>query len=177
MMAGLLSMQLCRTLYMYQCKNEWSEGGPLASEMISSIPTSIRGKSSCLLRRAKGRTHDAATERGGVRKDVDLVDGMDLCYILQSFWQNKHFVMVRRDYFRASSLSKNGGTPSLRFVVLEGFESANCEAINANKAERDISLSSSLFELSSSARIVTRLRSVDSCAQAYRMAGCGVTWG
>jgi hypothetical protein len=98
-----------------------------------------------------------------VGKNADLVDGTDLYFILQNFWQDKQFVMVRRDYFRACSVSQEGGTASVNFVVYEGeFESASHEAIYAEKADYDVSLSSHLLERPSSAKSVLKIRSVDS---------------
>lgn len=98
-----------------------------------------------------------------VGEDADSVDGTDLYFILQNFWQHKQFVMVRRDYFRACSVSEVGGTASVNFVVYNGeFEGAGYEAIYAKKAVHDVSLSSHLLERQSSAKTMVKLRSVDS---------------
>eukprot|EP00978_Attheya_sp_CCMP212_P023539 scaffold72431_cov44-Attheya_sp.AAC.2 len=37
-----------------------------------------------------------------IGEDKDIAKGMDVCFILQNFWQRKQFVSVRRDYFRSS---------------------------------------------------------------------------
>jgi hypothetical protein len=98
-----------------------------------------------------------------VGDDDKCVEGTDLFFILQNFWQDKQFVMVRRDYFQACSVSQEGGTASVNFVVYEGeFKSASYDAIYAKKAKHEVSLSSHLLERPSSAKSMLKLRSVDS---------------
>jgi hypothetical protein len=99
-----------------------------------------------------------------VGEDDDLLDGTDLYFIFQNFWQDKQFLMVRRDYFRACSVSPEGGAASVNFVVYKegGFESASPEDIYAKKAKYDVSLSSHLLERPHSVKRMLRLISVDS---------------
>jgi hypothetical protein len=84
------------------------------------------------------------------RNDLaSFIDGTDIYFLLQNSWRKKQFVLVRRDYFRACSLSSrddlkdpNDGRTSINFVEYHGeFKCANAKSIYAKKAAHDVSLS------------------------------------
>jgi len=60
----------------------------------------------------------------------ELVAGNDVCCILQSFWEDKQFVMVRRDYFRGCTL-KGGLQPSIAWVTNDKPEFPDAKTIHA----------------------------------------------
>jgi len=92
-----------------------------------------------------------------------FAEGKDMFFILQNFWKDKQFIMVRRDYFRACSVERKGGQASVNFIVYNSeFKSANNEDIYAKKAVADVSWSSSNLERPSTARTMTKILSVDS---------------
>jgi len=98
-----------------------------------------------------------------VGADEFMVEGTDMFFILQNFWKDKQFVMVRRDYFRECMVAGEGGQATVNFVVYNGeFKSADFEDIYAQKAVADVSLSSSNLERPSVARRMLKRVSFDS---------------
>lgn len=92
-----------------------------------------------------------------------MAEGKDMFFILQNFWKDKQFVMVRRDYFRACNVANEGGQASVNFIVYNSeFKSANYEDIYAQKAVADVSWSSSSLERPSVARTMCKIVSKDS---------------
>jgi len=80
-------------------------------------------------------------------EDTDLVEGKDVYFILQNFWKDKQFVMVRRDYFRQCTLEEGRKRASFHWVTSQPPPFAEPESICAKPAgETRVSLSSDLLE-------------------------------
>ena len=80
-------------------------------------------------------------------EDTDFVEGKDVHFILQNFWEDKQFVMVRRDYFRQCTLEEGRTRASFRWVISQPPCFAEPESIYAGRAgETRVSLSSDLLE-------------------------------
>jgi hypothetical protein len=80
-------------------------------------------------------------------EDNDILEGKDVHFILQNFWKDKQFVMVRRDYFRQCTLEE-GKTPAcFHWVTSQPPCFAEPESIYAGLAGATrVSLSSDLLE-------------------------------
>jgi hypothetical protein len=80
-------------------------------------------------------------------RDIDMVEGKDVHFILQNFWEDKQFVMVRRDYFRQCTLEEGKTPASFHWVTSQPPCFAEPESIYAGLAGATrVSLSSDLLE-------------------------------